>query len=751
MTHTAFGASQKNGQNSSGTKDEKKDLRYRKRGRGNPSGRKGNDSNRFQAMISGRRFLFREISISYWLPVLIMVVAFLLYPVRLFVSMNAVNFYVEEGQNYTQALHALRMDTLLSALGSRDVLTIVSIPIAAILCACTVFYYLDSRERTDFYHTLAFTRSRLYRLQFAAGWVCAAVPWLINVWVAYFAVGGVYGLLTAAGLKTVCRAVLLYLLAFTAVYGICVLAMVLTGRLLTGILVSLFFLGYGPVCFEVIRSLILERFETYSSLTDFGGWIGWLLSPLSVMILPQKWLKSILGMPAPGFAGSSLLAALVLAAYIILAFLAGMFLYKRRPSEAAECALTNQTFGLVIKIMVSIPAGVLLGYVFSRYTDARNVSWMFFSLIGAFLVNAAIEFIYSRDLKNAVSHWISLLVTMGGTAAFIGVLLLNPFGYDTWLPRQEEIISMAMLTNNDGINEVGKYSYETENISSVLKNSETHNFQPIYALAEAGIRHLSDEDTDSFEPGVSVLFRMKDGSVRYRQYRLPEKTIQKAMRELSKDAAWRKQAYPANYLRASAVQEVKVVPWKVEDGPGTTPELSGKEIHELLRCLSWDMDAMDVSAMEKETPLGSLEFTPEDWNMGITDPDSQISIQSLYIYPEYTKTLDFLRDHEIVLDEEKKSVPTLSGETTGTGGENRKSEILSIQIDNEEGTYVVSDPEKIAEILKGVHQIRGNQMYAESGYCYLMITYAGTQDTRDENIRLGRETKNILKDFRISN
>ena len=163
------------------------------------------------------------------------------------------------------------------------------------------------------------------------------------------------------------------------------------------------------------------------------------------------------------------------------------------------------------------------------------------------------------------------------------------------------------------------------------------------------------------------------------------------------------------------------------------------------------MDAMDVSAMEKETPLGSLEFTPEDWNMGITDPDSQISIQSLYIYPEYTKTLDFLRDHEIVLDEEKKSVPTLSGETTGTGGENRKSEILSIQIDNEEGTYVVSDPEKIAEILKGVHQIRGNQMYAESGYCYLMITYAGTQDTRDENIRLGRETKNILKDFRISN
>ena len=749
MMYTAFGASQKDGQNSSGAEENRKNHRYRRKRPASTSGKKNYDSNRFQARISGHRFLLREISISYWLPVLILVVAFLLYPVRLFLSMNAVNFYVEEGQNYARTLHALRMETLLSALGSRDVLTIVSVPIGAILCACTVFYYLDSRERTDFYHTLAFTRSRLYRLQFAAGWACAAVPWLINVWAAYFAVGGSYGLLTAAGLRTVCKAVLLFLLAFTAIYGVCVLAMILTGRLLTGILVSLFFLGYGPVCFEVIRSLILERFETYSFLTDFGGWIGWMLSPLTVMLLPQNWFHSFAGMPVPGFARSSFLAIPVLIAYSMLAYLAGMLLYKRRPSEAAECALTNQTFGLVIKIMVSIPAGVALGYVFSRYTDVRNVSWMIFSLIGAFLVNAVIEFIYSRDLRNAVCHWISLVVAMAGTAAFIGVLIWNPFGYDTWLPRQEQIKSMAMLTNGSGIDAVGEYSYETDRISSVLKNSETRNFQPIYALAEAGIRQLSDKDAESFEPNVSVMFRMKDGSVRYRQYGLPGKTIQKAVKDLSKDAVWRKQVYPANYLNASAVQEVKIVPWNVEDGPGTTPELSGKEIHELIGCLSWDMDAMEVSAMQKETPLGYLSFTPDDWNKGVTDQDSQISIQSLYIYPEYTKTLDFLRDHDIVLDEEKPSVPTSQGETSGTGGGTGRKKILSIQIDDEEGTYVVSDSEKIAEILKGVHQLRGSQIYEENTYCYLQITYAGTQDTRDENIRLDKDTKNILKKFKI--
>lgn len=358
--------------------------------------------------ISLVRFIRQEISLSYWLPVLISVIAFFEYPMRLYLVLNINNLYAEKGKNYAEMIHSLRIKALESSLGTSDIPTILSVGVAALLCACTMFYYLDSRERTDFYHSLALTRNELYCVKFAAGWLAAAVPYLVNVFGGYFLFGGVYGLLTRDTLRTVAGSALFFLLAFSAIYGVCILAMILTGRLLTGLLTGIFFLGYGPTCFYLISSLILEKFVTYSSYTDRGGNVIWLLSPFSLMWLRGDRLSSLFGTLLPDRIQSLLLPGLFLAGYFVFSFMFGLFLYRRRRSEAAENSLCYHGFGACVKLLVSVPGGIAFGALLSRSTDSSSVSWVVFSVIGVFLINGIIEFIYSRDLKSIPRHWASL-------------------------------------------------------------------------------------------------------------------------------------------------------------------------------------------------------------------------------------------------------------------------------------------------------------------------------------------------------
>jgi len=694
--------------------------------------------------------MMQEIGISCWLPVLICVAGFLLYPVRLLLRMNAVNFYVDEGKNYAETLHTLRTHTLLSDLGSRDPVTALAILIAAILCACTMFYYLDSREQTDFYHSLAFTRSELYRVQFTAGWFSAVVPYLINVMLAYFLAGGIFGLLSLTGFVAVLRAVLFFLLAFSAVYGVCVLAMLLAGRLLLGILISFFFLGYGPVCYFVIRTLIIENLQTYCSYADVSDWIGWLLSPYSVLLLHQgQGSASMNAMITDGGVRNGMIVAF-LAGYLLLSWFLSDRLYRVRPSETAGNALISPKFGSAVKVMISIPAGVFLGALFSYSTDVPKKSWVVFSLIMVFLINGVIEFIYSRDLRSILAHWISLIAELAGAVLFIVLLLLHPNTYDTWLPSVDQVSSMAVISNS-GMQDIGDYSYNLNagvNTLALFDEVETKNADPVYALARAGIAQLTEQgstsDTYAQEGYVSVCirFRLTNGTVRYRQYVVSDQEYQKAEMALSEDAAWRKAVYPANHIDPSEIETVTAAPWSVAGGTGTDLDLSGGEIRELIQDLAADTNEMTIASMQGETPLGILELTPTDWNNGIAEETSDLDISTLYIYPGAQRTLAFLQKQGISLTtQDSSSIVSADTDTSG---------IISLNVSTASDSYVITDAEDISKFLQHCAQSRQADIMQDTSWYYLEVTYKDTADTRYAYIIPDKTALAILNKYMVS-
>ena len=692
--------------------------------------------------ISLVRFIRQEISLSYWLPVLIYVIAFFEYPMRLYLVLNINNLYAEKGKNYAEMIHSLRIKALESSLGTSDIPTILSVGVAALLCACTMFYYLDSRERTDFYHSLALTRNELYCVKFAAGWLAAAVPYLVNVFGGYFLFGGVYGLLTRDTLRTVAGSALFFLLAFSAIYGVCILAMILTGRLLTGLLTGIFFLGYGPTCFYLISSLILEKFVTYSSYTDRGGNVIWLLSPFSLMWLRGDRLSSLFGTLLPDRIQSLLLPGLFLAGYFVFSFMFGLFLYRRRRSEAAENSLCYHGFGACVKLLVSVPGGIAFGALLSRSTDSSSVSWVVFSVIGVFLINGIIEFIYSRDLKSIPRHWASLAAEYAGTALLLTLMIVNPFGYDRWLPETDQILSMSMIPNGEGIRILGEYSYldMRQNAIPMLKKTETGDFMSIYKLAEEGVKNAKQADEAAYNPNICVMFHMKNGVVAYRQYQVSDETLQKAENVLSMDSSWRKNSYPANYMDPSAIESVEICPWEIAKGPGTTPDLSEEEINDLIQALRDDSNAVDLTTIQKQVPVGTILFTPKDWSEGISMDGRQMDVYEVYLYPEYGRTLEFLNNHGINL------LKVSSGDEEGIS-----SDILSVYIQSGENSYLLTDPDEISDFLQHVTQIRGYYTDAEDdSWWYMSAAYQSDQYERTVYFTPDDEALKILEGNKVS-
>ena len=692
--------------------------------------------------ISLVRFIRQEISLSYWLPVLISVIAFFEYPMRLYLVLNINNLYAEKGKNYAEMIHSLRIKALESSLGTSDIPTILSVGVAALLCACTMFYYLDSRERTDFYHSLALTRNELYCVKFAAGWLAAAVPYLVNVFGGYFLFGGVYGLLTRDTLRTVAGSALFFLLAFSAIYGVCILAMILTGRLLTGLLTGIFFLGYGPTCFYLISSLILDKFVTYSSYTDRGGNVIWLLSPFSLMWLRGDRLSSLFGTLLPDRIQSLLLPGLFLAGYFVFSFMFGLFLYRRRRSEAAENSLCYHGFGACVKLLVSVPGGIAFGALLSRSTDSSSVSWVVFSVIGVFLINGIIEFIYSRDLKSIPRHWASLAAEYAGTALLLTLMIVNPFGYDRWLPETDQILSMSMIPNGEGIRILGEYSYldMRQNAIPMLKKTETEDFMSIYKLAEEGVKNAKQADEAAYNPNICVMFHMKNGVVAYRQYQVSDETLQKAENVLSMDSSWRKNSYPANYMDPSAIESVEICPWEIAKGPGTTPDLSEEEINDLIQALRDDSNAVDLTTIQKQVPVGTILFTPKDWSEGISMDGRQMDVYEVYLYPEYGRTLEFLNNHGINL------LKVSSGDEEGIS-----SDILSVYIQSGENSYLLTDPDEISDFLQHVTQIRGYYTDAEDdSWWYMSAAYQSDQYERTVYFTPDDEALKILEGNKVS-
>lgn len=447
---------------------------------------------------------------------------------------------------------------------------------AAVVLAASGFAYLHSKKKTDFYHSLPIRREMLYAVTCLNGFLYMAVAYIgfLTIAAVMIRVKGVpfdWGSLYLASVE--------HLSFFALVYMTAILAMLLTGNLVVGLLGTGVLFSWGPVICMTISAYFSEYFTTFYGDDSF-------LLALSERTSPVAWYVKACMSSQPGrMALWAMLAAAVL-------FLLGMLLYRRRPSEAAGHAMAFPITEPIIRFLIAVPSSLLLGAMFHSmmYEDG----WTVFGLVcGLLLVSCIIEIIYHFDFKSLFAHKRQLLVS----AVFVGVVFVifrfDLFGYDRYLPATEKLASGGIYCDlldpeatsqyhstveyNEGWHGLYFNAAPSSTLAGQMQISDDQGLELLHTIAAQGVhdaaqardrflrgggRSYEVEEDDAVFHNVTIAWHLRNGRTVYRSYLVNVSGVRTALEAVYDLDAYKTAMYPVLSLTADDVAGIN---YKEED------------------------------------------------------------------------------------------------------------------------------------------------------------------------------------------
>ena len=448
---------------------------------------------------------------------------------------------------------------------------------AAVVLAASGFAYLHSKKKTDFYHSLPIRREMLYAVTCLNGFLYMAVAYIgfLTIAAVMIRAKGVpfdWGNLYLASVEHLCF--------FALVYMTAIMAMLLTGNLVVGLLGTGVLFSWGPVICMTISAYFSEYFTTFSGDDSF------LLALIERTSSPVAWYVKACMSSQPG---RMALGALIVAAVL---FVLGMLLYRRRPSEAAGHAMAFPITEPIIRFLIVVPSSLLLGAMFHSmmYEDG----WTVFGLVcGLLLVSCIIEIIYHFDFRSLFAHKRQLLVS----AVFVGVVFVifrfDLFGYDRYLPATEKLASGGIYCDLLDPEATSQYHSTVEytegwygvtfdampssTLADEMQISDNQGLELLHTIAAQGVHDAAEardrflrghgrsyelEDGDEAFHNVTIAWHLRNGRTVYRSYRVNVSGVRTALEAVYDLDAYKTAMYPVLSLTADDVAGIN---YKEED------------------------------------------------------------------------------------------------------------------------------------------------------------------------------------------
>ena len=599
---------------------------------------------------------------------------------------------------------------------------------AAVVLAASGFAYLHSKKKTDFYHSLPIRREMLYAVTCLNGFLYMAVAYIgfLTIAAVMIRAKGVpfdWGSLYLASVEHLCF--------FALVYMTAIMAMLLTGNLVVGLLGTGVLFSWGPVICMTISAYFSEYFTTFYGDDSF-------LLVLSERTSPVAWYVEACMSSQPG---RMALGALIMAAVL---FVLGMLLYRRRPSEAAGHAMAFPITEPIIRFLIAVPSSLLLGAMFHSmmYEDG----WTVFGLVcGLLLVSCIIEIIYHFDFKSLFAHKRQLLVS----AVFVGVVFVifrfDLFGYDRYLPATEKLASGGIYCDLLDPEATSQYHSTVEytegwygvsfdgaassELADQMQISDDQGLELLHTIAAQGV-HDAEEARDRFLRGhgrsyeveeddaafhnVTIAWHLRNGRTVYRSYLVNVSGVRAALEAVYDLDAYKTAMYPVLSLTADDVAGIN---YKEEDECSHVKLAGADTKAALLAAYQEELKALSSETRTREMPIAEIQFKTNEQQaliQKLRDEGGNYTLFNHYyyypIYPSFTKTIALLRACGVevggMVTPEKTASITLSYQGVSVSEEEmapadtelgqRQRKYLS---DDRRAMLTVTDPEQIREIL----------------------------------------------------
>lgn len=545
----------------------------------------------------------------------------------------------------------------------------------SLIMGVTSFSYLHSRQKVDFYHGIPVNRNNLFWAYYINGILIPGVLYGANL-IINLGVFAVNGIEPAKLLGTTLSGFLLFMLHYIMLYTVTVLAMVLTGNILVGILGTGVFHFYF-LCAIIVLELCFNQFflTSYRSGDEL---FSFLMDKCSVFALFMVNMDQMGSSVIPAWMKVTRILS-ALGVTVVLSFLS-FWLYKKRGSEAAGKAMAFPVSMPIIRIPIVILSSLSGGIFF--WALHSSIGWGIFGLLcGMLLSHCIIEIIYHFDFRKLFSHWKQMLVSAVVAAVMFCVFRYDLLGYDRYIPAENSIESVAVSISDSvdwvsyGYSErdyMGDYNWKYQDSDDyVFDHMELKNTAPVLALVRDAVKrnqelhHESELSDDYLEDGYrnfyfSVKYNLKSGKSVYRSYTLPINVVRSEMAEIYENPDYLNGIYPiltqtpedTAWVRVSRGDQTNIVS---RDRNGTDKAMTEK----LLLAYQEDLKNLKAKTMLEENPTANIQFMTKNQAEAETKREelqsswkySDVTSRGYYpIYPSFKNTLELLKECQVDVD-----------------------------------------------------------------------------------------------------
>lgn len=588
-----------------------------------------------------------------WLPVVFFIIGFLIMEIPLFSA-------VERWQNKINPVEQMReyiLETFFTPVYPATVLTIA----IAVVAGMSGFLYMHSAKKLDVYHSIPVRREKLFVQQYCYGVLYYLVPMLLHVLIC-LGICTTQGILNGKVLGQALGFLLVQLLIYLAHYSVVVMTVCLTGNLVISILGSGILLSYSGILSLLKGGLMDEFFTTYYCVTDWDN--IWEFSPIHLCVnFAAKWGEGEAVYTEYG--RYYVLFLLMAVAYTAFA----LFLYKKRPTEAANSSIAFTWAEPVIKTMVVLPVSLLAGFFFRAISYSYGFGWFVFGCIFGFaLCCPLMEIIFRKDVKAVFKHPLQIVLNGVLVVAVLVIFKWDVFGYDSYVPAESKVESYAVRLNGHS----GGYPAYGNPLQYCFEHMEIRENESVRRLVEYGaemtrdVRTLTDYDgvehEDRYYSSMVVRYTLKNGKEIYRNYyvNLKDEQVWQCLAGTYEDMQYKQGVYPV----LNGKSEYKGVS---VNGTYSYDEkaLDEEEIQKLVETYSAELKELTFDTITEEYPVAEMELAVlNNWMevqyyetaemktgiFGNVDKETEVLKHCVWecgypIYASFTETLALLREY----------------------------------------------------------------------------------------------------------
>ena len=568
-----------------------------------------------------------------WTFVLCAAVMLLLGPVFLSVNLTGLYNGGAFGAQTSEEMDLMMRTAFVSHIGFSQIWVFPAL-FFAVLFAVQGFCWLYSRQKMDLYMSVPVSSVKRYVMIWGNGIVCYAglsFTGLLLCW----ATGAVFGVMSCYAAAQSMAAWAFQMLAFLAMYHVSLVAVMLTGNVLTALLGCVVLFSYEPAMRILYNHLKTMFYYSYCSAdAERMMRLPW-LSPFAgtLDLFERVCYRDGYLVGVPGTGGLTWQFGIQTGLLVICAASAGIFaywLYRKRKTESYHRSVAFSPLAAVLELALLVPFGMAAGMAVAKMSGDSGIFLFGGCLLGTVCGHAMIRLVYKRELKEVLGGKAVFAVSLTAAACFLGLFRFDWTGYDSYIPASREVRAVSVSLESD-YSAFGNYeeplwesgsvdmeeellekmaSENTETIESVLwlakkwrDKGMPGTVRDFEAGADTGYISEGEGKNENLRRWV-VCYTMQGGRKVYRRFFADMEADQDKIDIIMKDPSYQR----VRYQIFSPMFEERLGEMKISFADGRTETLYTAEKGELLEALRTDFRQYGYSLISDSIPEGKICF-----------------------------------------------------------------------------------------------------------------------------------------------